>query len=430
MINPENNRPQFVTYDSEKPTTEVLSVQGSGENYYTNGHGFEKGVNSFLADDLEFIRMFFAPTMVYSIISCTCKNDTWVVYAEADRGQQKCNGSTGGYFLFSRSSSSAEMTQGPSSEIKRNVELIFPSRPELKGHLLGAMKPLRVTASDGEELLCYLSEPPDNELTNPPLIMMVHGGPQDRDTWGFNPVIQLLCNRGFRVLQVNYRGSTGFGSRFIRIGMDGEFCKSLQQDITDVANYAIKEGLCAKNRLAILGGSFGGYAALFGLTFQPDLYKCCVAICPLTAVGAADAQSKMAFSGSPLVKKYHQMVYGKKVSKKKKFGKEASPLYNTDKINKTMAAVAIFHGVDDPRAPIGHSRKFVEELKKRDIKGEFVSFAGEGHGISKEENLLFMYNRIEKFLCGEFDLPISRGDEHRWENNTASVEWSKGGGDD
>jgi pimeloyl-ACP methyl ester carboxylesterase len=430
VINQKTKRPQFVTYYSEKPTTEVLSTQGSGENYYTNGHGFEKDENALLADDLEYIGNFFAPSMVYSITSCTSKNDTWVVYAEADRGQQKCKGSPGGYFLFSRSSSSAKTTQGSSLQTERKVELIFPSHPELKGHILGEMKPLRVTASDGEELLCYLSEPPEDELMNPPLIMMVHGGPQNRDTWGFNPLVQLLCNRGFRVLQVNYRGSTGFGSRFIRIGMDGEFCKSLQQDITDVANYAINKGLCAKNRLAIIGGSFGGYSALFGLTFQPDLYKCCVAICPLTAVGAADAQSKKAFSGSPLVKKYHQIVYGKSVSKKKRFAKEASPLYNTDKINKTMASVAIFHGEDDPRAPIGHSRKFVEELKKHDIKGEFVSFAGEGHGISKEENRLFMYNRIEKFLCGQFYLPVSRGEDHRWENNTASVEWSTGGGDD
>ena len=427
VINQKTNRPQFVTYDSEKPTTEVLSAQGSVENHYTNGHGFEKDENALLADDLEHIGKYFT-SMVYSIISCTSENNTWVIYVEADQGQQKCKDSPCAYFLFSRSSSSATTAQGSSLQTKRKIELIFPSRPELKGHVLGIMKPLRVTASDGEELLCYLSEPPDEELLNRPLIMMVHGGPQDRDTWGFNPLVQLLCNRGFRVVQVNYRGSTGFGSRFIQLGMDGEFCKSLQQDITDVAKYAINEGLCAKNRLAIIGGSFGGYSALFGLTFQPDLYKCCVAICPLTAVGAADEQSKKAFAGSPLVKKYHQMVYGKKVSKKKKFAMEASPLYNTDKINK-MASVAIYHGEDDPRAPIGHSRKFVEELKKRDIKGEFVSFAGEGHGISKEANRLLMYNRIEKFLCDQFYLPISRGEDDRWENNTASVEWSKGGGD-
>jgi dipeptidyl aminopeptidase/acylaminoacyl peptidase len=123
-------------------------------------------------------------------------------------------------------------------------------------------------------------------------------------------------------------------------------------------------------------------------------------------------------------------VYGKKIMQKNKFAKEASPLYHTDNIRST-ASVAIFHGEDDPRAPIEHSRKFVEALQKRgdDVKGEFVSFAGEGHGISKEENRLFMYNRIEKFLCSQFYLPISREEEDRWENHTASVEWSIGGAD-
>ena len=359
--------------------------------------------------------------MVYSIISCTSKNDTWVIYAEADCCQEKCGGSPGGYFLFYRSSSSETV------QTERRIELVLPSYPDLKGCLLGEMKPLRIKASDGEELLCYLSEPPNEKVTkNSPLILMIHGGPQARDTWGFNPLVQLLCNRGFRVLQVNYRGSTGFGARFIRIGMNGAFCTTLQQDITDVANYAINEGLCAKDRLAILGGSFGGYSALHGLTFQPDLYKCCVAICPLTAVGAADELSKKAFSGSPLVKKYWEMVYGKDVSKQKKSAMDASPLYNTHNIH-TMASVALYHGEDDPRAPIEHSRKFVDKLKERNINGEFVSFAGEGHGISKEENRLFMYSRIEKFLCGQFELP-SCGEEDRWVNNTASIEWSNCGG--
>ena len=409
----QNNRPQFVTYEYEKPTTEVLSLQGNEDE------------NALLHDDLEYIEKYFAPSMVYSVSCCTSQNDLWIVYAEADKGNPSCKGSPGGYFLFRRSSRS----NGGSFETKRSIELVFPSRPDLKGHILGEMKPLIVKASDGEELLCYLSEPPDDELINPPLMIMVHGGPQARDSWGFNPLIQLLCNRGFRVLQVNYRGSTGFGARFIQIGMDGEFCKSLQQDITDVANYAITEGLCAKNRLGIMGGSFGGFSALWGLTFQPDLYKCCVAICPLSAVGAA-SPSKKGFSGSPLVKKYHSLVYGKKITQKKKFAKEASPLYHTDNI-RTTASVAIFHGEDDPRAPIEHSRKFVEALQKRgdDVKGEFVSFTGEGHGISKEENRLFMYNRIEKFLCSQFYLPISREEEDRWENHTASVEWSTGGAD-
>ena len=395
VSNPITGRPQFITYNWEKPAIEVL---------------FDG--NDARADDLEYIESYFSPSMVFSIVSSTNNNGTWIIYAEADCGQEMCGGSPGGYFLFNRSSSH-----------ERSISLIFPSRPELSGHLLGNMEPLCIPASDGEKILCYLSEPPNEKCPETPLVLMIHGGPQARDVWGFNPFVQLLCSRGFRVLQVNYRGSTGFGSRFIQMGMNGEFCKTLQQDITDAAKYAINKGLCAKDRLGIIGGSFGGFSSLFGLTFQPDLYKCSVAICPLTSVGAADEESKKSFSGSPLVKKYHEILYGEKVSKIKKCAMDVSPLYNTDSINKKVS-VAIFHGEDDPRAPIGHSRKFVEEMKKRGISGEFVSFSGEGHGISKEENRLFMYNRIEKFLCRKFNLPTGRDEDDKFANNSATVEWS------
>jgi len=193
----------------------------------------------------------------------------------------------------------------------------------MKSYKLARMDPVHIKARDGEDLLCFLSRTPALPLIKgvqseppgppPPLVMVIHGGPQARDSWGYNPLCQFLCSRGFRVLQVNYRGSTGFGARFLRLGMNGEFYKSVQSDIVDAAEYATSTSSTESagaddnipplpwgdpDKLAILGGSFGGYSALWGMTSSnPGFYKCAVAICPISSVGAADEQSKKAFGG-------------------------------------------------------------------------------------------------------------------------------------
>jgi len=279
----------------------------------------------------------------------------------------------------------------------------------------------------------------------PPMVMVIHGGPQARDSWGYNPVCQFLCSRGFRVLQVNYRGSSGFGARFLRLGMDGEFFRSMQADIVDAARYATSgsEGeFVTENdddvpelpwgdpsKLAILGGSFGGYSALWGMTStDPGFYKCGVAICPMSSVGAADDQSKKAFRGSPLIAKYWSRIFGKNVSNKKRAAIKASPMYHIDKAAKgpIKPSIAVYHGENDPRAPIEHTHNILKELKRCGIAGEVVTFAGEGHGMSKHANLLYMYYRIEEFLCKQFGMEsFDAGDDtEKFEKNTATVKWS------
>lgn len=254
----------------------------------------------------------------------------------------------------------------------------------------------------------------------------------------------VLCGTFFHK-KVNYRGSTGFGSRFLRIGLNGQFYQSLQNDIVDAATYATKSANRKDQqlpwgdpeRLAILGSSFGGYSALCGMTFYPGLYKCAVAICPIASVGAANDQSKKSFGGSPLIAKYWRRVFGEEVTNNKKVAMNASPLYHLDKVC-DGASIALYHGEKDPRAPVGHSYRVVDDLQQRDnsgVSGEFVTFSGEGHRISKEANVLYMYNRIEKFLCGQFGMMNALEKEEsdilsdEWtKGNTASVKWFKKSG--
>ena len=190
-----------------------------------------------------------------------------------------------------------------------------------------------------------------------------------------------------------------------------------------------------------LGGSFGGYSALWGMAFHPGFYKCAVAIVPIASVGAANEQSKKSFGGSPLIAKYWGFVFGEEVSNDKKAAVKASPMYHMDRVCEG-SSIALFHGENDPRAPLEHSCRVVEELKKLNLQGnkqwrekggvsgEFVTFADEGHGIAKEANVLFMYDRIEKFLREKFGMTNNSGndsDELKVDVSiTLNAEWTKG----
>ena len=221
--------------------------------------------------------------------------------------------------------------------------------------------------------------------------------------------------------------------------MNGEFYKSVQTDIEDAVKYAtslfdaecdLKGDMPLRpwgdaKKLAVLGWSFGGYSALWQMTANPGLYKCAIAICPISSVGAADAESKKAFGGSPLIAKYWEQVFGKDVSRKKAAAMKASPMYHINKIP-AGSSVALYHGENDPRAPIQHSYNVLRELKECGVAGEMVAFADEGHGISNRANLLYMYYRIEEFLCKQFGMTaFDAGDDvEQFEQNTGTLKWS------
>src|SRR5262249_28087854 len=154
---------------------------------------------------------------------------------------------------------------------------LFEARPEVGKYKLSAMKPVTVKARDGLDLVCYLTLPAGVEPKNLPMVLDVHGGPWARDTWGFNPESQWFANRGYATLQVNYRGSTGFGKKFLHAA-DREWAGKMHDDLIDAVDWAVKEGYADPKKVAIYGGSYGGYAALVGATFTPDKFACAVDI--------------------------------------------------------------------------------------------------------------------------------------------------------
>jgi dipeptidyl aminopeptidase/acylaminoacyl peptidase len=161
------------------------------------------------------------------------------------------------------------------------------------------------------------------------------------------------------------------------------------------------------------------------MTSNPGLFRCAVAICPISSVGAADEDSRNSFGGSPLIAKYWQGVFGKDVSTMRDAAIEASPMYHIHRVA-SGSKIALYHGDNDRRAPIQHSYNILHELQKWGIAGEFVSFRGEGHGLSKVANSLYAYHRIQTFLCKEFSTSafITVDDEKLFERNTGRVEWS------
>ncbi|KAL3773892.1 hypothetical protein ACHAWO_007212 [Cyclotella atomus] len=226
------------------------------------------------------------------------------------------------------------------------------------------MTPVSVKARDGENIMCYLSSPPGSE--NKPLVLFIYGGPQARYHWGYHPACQFLCNRGFRTPQVNYRGSTGFGERFLKLGMNGQFYQSVQTDISD-ASVAFSSG----QDMVIFGASFGGYSALWGITEASELYKCAMVKCPLTVVGAANEEGRKMFGGGPLIAKYWQQVFGFDVSNTREVAKKTSPLHQMNKLA-SGASIQLFHGENDPRAPFEHSIRVIDEENAQIKKGKNI----------------------------------------------------------
>ncbi|KAL9191342.1 hypothetical protein ACHAXT_001048 [Thalassiosira profunda] len=447
VSHPKTGLAQFVCYEWEKLVVEVVPKAESFDH-------------KRLQDDLKYIRGFFPERMTFQIVSRAGADDAWVIYVENDFGHPMLKGSPSAYYLFTRSKRIERKGIDSSVEVGRNMELIFASRPEMRKYELARMDPITIKARDKQDLLCYMSRTPEApvirdgrqeypDIPPPPMVVLVHGGPQARDSWGYNPLCQFLCSRGMRVLQVNYRGSTGFGARFLQRGMAGEFYKSVQTDILDALKYATSEETVEKSaqnrlygesavpprpwgdpkQLAILGGSFGGYSALWGITANPELYKCSVAICPLSSVGAADEHSKKAFGGNKLIATYWKRVFGTEVSKLAISAKKASPMYQLEKV-KEGSSIALYHGEDDRRAPIEHTYGMMEEMKKSGIAGEVVTFAGEGHGIAKDANRLYMYYHIEDILCRKLGLKTfdAEDDAKKMEKNTATVKLSSSGG--
>ncbi|BAY84295.1 dipeptidyl aminopeptidase family protein [Calothrix parasitica NIES-267] len=276
----------------------------------------------------------------------------------------------------------------------KKLSLLYQVLPELKRENLAKMTPIRYTARDGLEIPAYLTVPVGKSARNLPLIVMPHGGPWARDIWGYNPYTQFLANRGYAVLQPNFRASTGYGKKFLNAGNKEWGTGAMQHDITDGVNFLIKQGIADPQRVGIFGTSYGGYATLAGLTFTPELYKAGASyvgpsnlitlfnsVPPYWESFKAELKLRMGDPTTPEGKKQLQ---------------EQSPLFSADKMK---APLLVIQGANDPRVKQAESDQIVAALRNKEIDVDYLLAPDEGHGFREETNRLAVAAALEKFFA-------------------------------
>jgi dipeptidyl aminopeptidase/acylaminoacyl peptidase len=269
--------------------------------------------------------------------------------------------------------------------------LLFVHRPELEEYELAAMEPFEFTSRDGLTVHGYASFPAGADRRDLPAVLNVHGGPQVRDEWGFDPNAQWLANRGYLCIQVNYRGSTGYGKQFVAAG-DREWGGKMHDDLIDAVNYVVAQGWADRDRMAIFGGSYGGYAALVGAAFTPEVFRCAVDI-----VGPSNLKTLLE-SIPPYWKPLAAGLY-KRVGhpeKDEEFLWSRSPLSRARDIK---IPLLIAQGANDPRVKQAESEQIVAALKDAGIDHEYMLFPDEGHGFAKPSNRMKFYAVAEQFLA-------------------------------
>lgn len=274
--------------------------------------------------------------------------------------------------------------------------------PWLKEENLAEMKPISYTARDGLTIHGYLTLPVGVEGKNLPAVVVVHGGPESRDRWGYDTEAQLLANRGLAVLQVNYRVSTGYGKAFWKAGFKQWGLKQ-QDDITDGVKWLIEQGIADPKRIAIYGGSYGGYATLMGLIKTPELYACGV-----DYVGVSNLFTlfeSIPEYWKPLLEQMYETI-GNPETDKAQF-EATSPTLHADKI---QVPLFVAQGSNDPRVVKAQSDAMVEAMRARGIEVQYMVKENEGHGFHNEENRFDFYHAMEKFLAEhlKLDLPESK----------------------
>ena len=279
----------------------------------------------------------------------------------------------------------------------RKVTKLFSARPELEGVTLAPMRGLVIKARDGLEMVSYLTLPTSEKAARPetplPMVLDVHGGPQARDDYGYRADHQWLANRGYAVLSVNYRGSNGFGKAHVNAGIR-EWGGKMHDDLIDAVNWAVAEGIADRERIAIYGGSYGGYAAFVGATFTPGVFACSVPV-----VGITNLETMLA-SIPPYWQAYAehfaQRVGDPRTEEGRALLRSRSPLHKAANITRPML---IGHGANDPRCKVAESDQIVAAMKARGIPVTYVVFPDEGHGFARPENRLAFNAITEVFLA-------------------------------
>ena len=281
---------------------------------------------------------------------------------------------------------------------EKKAKFLFTNRKALEDAKLSNMYPVIIKSRDGLDLISYLTLPygsssEDYHPSKPlPMVLFVHGGPWARDSWGYNPYHQWFANRGYAVLSVNFRGSTGLGKDFINAA-NMEWAGKMHNDLIDAVNWAVEEGIAQKDKIAIMGGSYGGYSTLVGLTFTPDAFACGVDI-----VGPSNIITLMETIPPywlPMINMFASRVGDYRTEEGRKFLESRSPLFFVDKIQKPLL---IGQGANDPRVKQSESDQIVKAMQEKNIPVTYVLFPDEGHGFARPENRMSFNAVTEKFL--------------------------------
>ncbi len=271
------------------------------------------------------------------------------------------------------------------------VELLYRSRPQLKSEHLAPMQAIRYPARDGLIIPAYLTIPRGADPKNLPVVILPHGGPWARDTWGYNSFTQFLANRGYAVLQPNFRGSTGYGKKFLNAGNNQWGTGAMQHDITDGVKYLIDKGIADPKRVAIFGGSYGGYATLAGLAFTPELYAAGVSyVGPSNLITLLN--SIPPYWGP--IKKIFDVRLGNPETDAERL-KQQSPLFSAHNIK---APLLVIQGANDPRVKKAESEQIVVALRDKGHPVEYLLAEDEGHGFRSPENRLAVAAAMEGFF--------------------------------
>ncbi|HEY9488112.1 MAG TPA: S9 family peptidase, partial [Chryseosolibacter sp.] len=295
--------------------------------------------------------------------------DKLLIYAYSDRYY-------GGYYFY---------------DVKADrFEKLADQKPWLKEDNMAEVKTVKYTSRDGLTIPAYLTLPKGLEAKGLPVVINPHGGPWARDSWGFNPEAQFLANRGYAVLQMNFRGSTGYGKEFWQASFK-QWGRKMQDDISDGVKWLVKEGIADSTRVAIYGGSYGGYATLAGITLTPELYCC--------AVDYVGVSNMFTFMNTipPYWEPFREMFYemvGDPVKDSVMLA-GVSPVLHVDKIK---CPLLVAQGANDPRVNIDESDQIVKALRERGITVEYMVKDDEGHGFYNQENQLDFYGSMEKFF--------------------------------
>ncbi|QEC51280.1 S9 family peptidase [Anseongella ginsenosidimutans] len=342
-------KPLFVNYITWKEETHFLD-----ENI--------KSIYEKIADRL--------PELEIDIVNWNRNEDKFIVRTYSDR-------SPGSYYLY----------EAAGDDLRKLSEV----SPWIDPRDMAEMKPVSYKTGDGLTIHGYLTLPKGSEGVNLPVIINPHGGPWTRNTWGFDPEVQFLANRGYAVLQMNYRGSTGYGKAFMKAS-NKEWGNKVQQDITDGVEWLIAEGVADPARIAICGFSFGGYCALSGVVQHPGLYRCAVSYSGMTNLFTFLKDIP------PYLEPIQQMIFNAvgHPEKDADYLRAVSPIFHTAEIK---VPLLVAQGEKDPRVNVNETTQFVQKLRENGLEVNYILKKDEGHRFRKEENRLHFYAELEEFLA-------------------------------